>query len=533
MNFQKVLKVSTNIQSKSLSLSKLFGTAADLESATSRQTVVLKKKLLEEKKLTYKSLLDSLQKKEDKDNGIFQGVLGALGLGGLARGLRGLKPPKGLAPPVVRPTRGLGRLGRLGRAAGPLQLLFAGLDYAGRRGEGQTQTQAITGTAAGSIGAIAGGVIGQTLIPIPGVGFIAGSMLGGMLGGAVADRATGVTERLKEEERKVIVAGPSLFAGSLDKFDSVINKFSEYADGLSKACDCEEVLEDAEVDFTGAIVGATTGFFADVLERFGLDDAGFAELQRQYEGPDATDRLLERINVDPRFRPLIEGLVGAIVMGAGRGRGLKPLAKPGSPVTITPQKPVVPRQPRPSGSRIPKRLPQSQETITPEVVNPFQKATPKRLRADEAFTKTQRDAIQGMRTDQRNRQEFVRDLMGKKPTGKGTDPKLEKEVINYEDGPVEFRRPGGDYVTSEEYMMRRLMKEYPGRNIEKLMNPKKPTLKEQLKKFGDQSSVLFDSNNTIINGGGAAGGGMIAFVEIDPSEVADKYTQMLQASRFG
>lgn len=532
MNFQKILKVSTNIQTKSLSVSKLFGTSADLVSATARQTVVLKKKLLEEKKLTYKALLDSLQKKEDKDNGIFQGVLGALGLGGLARGLRGLKPPKGLAPPVVRPTRGLGRLGRLGRAAGPLQLLFAGLDYAGRRGEGQTQTQAITGTAAGSIGAIAGGVIGQTLIPIPGVGFIAGSMLGGMLGGAIADRATGVGERLKEEESRVIFGGPSLFAGSLDKFDSVINKFADYADGLSRACDCEEVLEDAEVDFTGAVVGATTGFFADVLERFGLDDAGFAELQRQYEGPDATDRLLERINVDPRFRPLIEGLIGAVVAGLGRGR-VKPMAKPGSPVTITPQAPVVPQQPRLPGSRIPKRLPQSQETITPEVVNPFQKATPKRLRADEAFTKAQRDAIQGMRTDQRNRQEFVRDLMGKKPKGKGTDPKLEKEVINYEDGPVEFRRPGGDYVTSEEYMMRRLRKEYPGQNIEQLMNPKKPTLKQQLKKFGNQSSVLFDSNNTIINGGGGAAGGMIAFVEIDPSEVADKYTQMLQASRFG
>ena len=550
MNFNKILKVSTKIQTKSLSVSKLFGTSADVESAASRRILVLKKKLLEEKKLTYKSLLQSLQKKEDKDNGIFQGVLGALGLGGLARGLRGLKPPKGSAPPVVRPTRGLGRLGRLGRfggrirgGAGPLQLLFAGLDYAGRRGEGQTQTQAISGTAAGTAGAIAGGVIGQALIPIPGVGFVAGSLLGGMLGGAISDKVTGVDERRKAEERRVIVGAPTLFSGSLDKFDRVINKFAAYVNGLSEACGCDEIEEELDIDDarTGGIRPTTprTGFLDGVLRRFALDDEGMVNLyERYYEQPDATDKLLENFNIDPTFRPLIEAIIQGVAMGIGRGKGMRPpivkppLARPGSPVIITPPPkvttPKTPVTPRPTNP-IQKKLPQRRV----EIDKTFQQNTPRDLRgSDDAARRAQQDAMRDMKNLDAKNTEFVRDLMGRRPTGgvkPEQGPQQRPEVTKFNDGNVLSNEP----LRGVEG---RLRQEYPGQNIQDLLNPKRPSLKQQIKnvkKYGDQSSILFDSNNTIINGGGPTGGDSIAFVNIDPSEVADKYTQMLQASRFG
>ena len=560
MNLNKILKVSTNIQTKSLSVSKLFGTSTDVDSTASKRILILKKKLLEEKKLTYRSLLLSLEKKEDKDNGIFQGLLGALGLGGLARGLRGLKPPKGSAPPVVRPTRGLGRLGRLGRfggrlrGPGPLSLLFAGLDYAGRRGDGQTQTQAISGTAAGTAGAIAGGVIGQALIPIPGVGFVAGSLLGGMLGGAISDKVTGVDERLKEEERRVILVGaPTLFSGSLDKFDAVINKFARYADGLSEACGCDELLEipeykDADFSSLKPVPGIPgrdpvtprNTFLDGFLERLGVDDRGMEGFyERYYEQPDATDKLFEQFNVNPAFRPLIEAIIQGIVMGAGRGRGRfmkppvikPPLAKPGSSVIITPPPktttPVTPVTPR----RIQKRLPQRQ--VKPEIDKTFQQNTPRDLRGDDAATRAQQDALRDMRNLDAKNTEFVRDLMGRKPTGgvkPEQGPQQRPEVTRFNDGNVLSSEP-------LRKLEGRLQQEYPGQNIQDLLNPKRPSLKQQLKnvkQYGDQSSILFDSNNTIINGGGSTGGGgTIAFVNIDPSEVADKYTQMLQASRFG
>ena len=86
---------------------------------------------------------------------------------------------------------------------------------------------------------------------------------------------------------------------------------------------------------------------------------------------------------------------------------------------------------------------------------------------------------------------FAEDVLGRKPNERG---KLTKEVIPYDDGPVEFNRPGGDFITSEEYFLRRLRKEYPGQDIDKLLDTSKPSIKEELrnfqgKKIGDQGSA--------------------------------------------
>ncbi len=81
---------------------------------------------------------------------------------------------------------------------------------------------------------------------------------------------------------------------------------------------------------------------------------------------------------------------------------------------------------------------------------------------------------------------FAEDLLGRSPKERG---KLTKEIIQYDDGPVEFSRPGGDFITSEEYFLRRLRKEYPGQDIDKLIDTSKPSLKEELRNFGNQSSA--------------------------------------------
>jgi hypothetical protein len=52
-------------------------------------------------------------------------------------------------------------------------------------GIGGAMTGDLGGTIGGGIGGLLGGIIGQTLIPIPGVGFVIGSALGGLAGGQI------------------------------------------------------------------------------------------------------------------------------------------------------------------------------------------------------------------------------------------------------------------------------------------------------------------------------------------------------------
>jgi len=128
---------------------------------------------------------------------------------------------------------------------------LAGLDFAQGISQGESVGKAgagALGSAAGAAGgALAGtalaGVIGQALVPIPGLGFVLGAgvgALGGMAGGYLADRAyeaaTGegkakeeAQARLKQQEQKQKIAAASLtevtFPQVLDKFESVIVQF--------------------------------------------------------------------------------------------------------------------------------------------------------------------------------------------------------------------------------------------------------------------------------------------------------------------
>jgi murein DD-endopeptidase MepM/ murein hydrolase activator NlpD len=132
------------------------------------------------------------------------------------------------------------------RSIGIVNSIFAGLDFATGLAGGESIGKSAAGTGGALAGSLLGGAIGQTLIPIPGVGFVIGSMAGNFVGGFAADRAyEGVTgeksleqkqrERLKaqEQKQKGLSESSGGFKNALDKFSSVVDKFSDFAMGFS------------------------------------------------------------------------------------------------------------------------------------------------------------------------------------------------------------------------------------------------------------------------------------------------------------
>lgn len=149
-----------------------------------------------------------------------------------------LKSP-GPAPKVKGTSLKLGGFKALGIA----NALFAGLDFATGLAEGESAGKAAAGAGGALAGSLLGGAIGQALIPIPGLGFVVGSIAGNFLGGFAADRAheaiTGqddvkkkTKERLEKQEalqRSRSIGGGTPFSSILDKFDSVVYKLEGFA----------------------------------------------------------------------------------------------------------------------------------------------------------------------------------------------------------------------------------------------------------------------------------------------------------------
>jgi hypothetical protein len=108
-------------------------------------------------------------------------------------------------------TRGAQAL-RGARNIGPARTLFAAMEYGERKGQGQSEVQALAGTGSGLAGASIGGALvtaGIALLPSAptGVGavaagalIIAGSILGGNIGANVADSITGADQVTGEHE---------------------------------------------------------------------------------------------------------------------------------------------------------------------------------------------------------------------------------------------------------------------------------------------------------------------------------------------
>ena len=123
------------------------------------------------------------------------------------------------------------------RAVGVVNALFAGLDFATGLQEGESVGKAAAGAGGSLAGSLLGGVIGQALIPIPGVGFVLGSMAGGFLGGYAADRVyeggssikKKLDERLKKQEakQKGAASDGGNFGDMISKFSSAVSKFEQ------------------------------------------------------------------------------------------------------------------------------------------------------------------------------------------------------------------------------------------------------------------------------------------------------------------
>lgn len=135
------------------------------------------------------------------------------------------------------------------RSIGVVNALFAGLDFATGLQEGESVGKSAAGAGGSLAGSLLGGAIGQALIPVPGLGFVLGSMAGSFLGGYAADRAyeaatgtggTGGNDLKKKTEQKIkaqeaqqkaAVSGKS-FSEVLDRFESVVIRFDSFAKGF-------------------------------------------------------------------------------------------------------------------------------------------------------------------------------------------------------------------------------------------------------------------------------------------------------------
>ena len=250
----KVTSTASRTLRASVFLKNQLRKSVRLERGLEKKSITLKTKLLKDRDRTLKALLSrSTEDKKDK-----KGVVGTLGLLGggligrrfLGRGGGGI----GRVPKIPKlPTRGgavlsrAGRFGRLGRV-GPLAVVGTGLDFAGRRAEGQTNVQAGVGAGGGLAGALAGAKAGAVLGTAFGgpigtvVGGVGGSIIGSLAGGRLADLFTGADRRRKFEERRAILSSEkTLFSEALDDLDKVLEKLEDtnFIGAIRKAKDDE------------------------------------------------------------------------------------------------------------------------------------------------------------------------------------------------------------------------------------------------------------------------------------------------------
>tara|TARA_Y100000114_G_scaffold124823_1_gene120694 strand:+ start:2791 stop:4386 length:1596 start_codon:yes stop_codon:yes gene_type:complete len=230
--------ISNKTRRGSLALRNDLRNSFRVERALERNSLALKRKLVEDRDRTLKALaLRSTQKERDRKGGV-GGALSLLGGGALGRRFFGRPPRGGLKIPRVPkvPTRGgaflsrVGKVGKLGKI-GPLAVIGTGIDFVGRKAEGQTNLQAGLGAGGGLAGALAGAKYGAILGTAIGgpigtvVGGIGGSIIGGLAGGKLADFFSGADRRRKFEEQRVeISTQKTLFSSALDDLDRVLDK---------------------------------------------------------------------------------------------------------------------------------------------------------------------------------------------------------------------------------------------------------------------------------------------------------------------
>ena len=258
-----------------LKLSKIISNRNSLVTRLENKSLRLKRKLLKKKEETYRKLNKTLASsgKGSPGNTIINGIINTglfVGLPfapSILRSIRGVKPSnvRGAnnvvnftrnASNASRNTRNLTNASRglkftKGNVA--LNTLAGGLDYTARIQEGQTQTQAISGSVSGVAGGIGGAAIGMKVgmfiggalgtfffgagaIPGAAIGGTIGSFIGGWIGASGASRIsdwfTGADKKRKENIAEIDSSKiKTPFSKSIDKFAIVLGKFDRYVGG--------------------------------------------------------------------------------------------------------------------------------------------------------------------------------------------------------------------------------------------------------------------------------------------------------------
>ncbi len=247
---RSLLLISRKTVRTSSILSSSLKSSFALERLFEKKSLDLRKKLVEERKLTLRALESRYLQEAASNQGGLPSLLGILGLGGASRLLRGRRGGGGgllrgfRGRPPIRPSskivpfrRGLG--GVRPRGPGVLGTVLTGVDFLARKSEGQTNLQAGAGAVSTTAGAIVGSSLGLKIgatvgtFIAPGVGtaigaglgWVAGGFIGGFGGGALSDRLTGADKRRQfEEQRFAALSAKTQFSHSLDILDRVLDK---------------------------------------------------------------------------------------------------------------------------------------------------------------------------------------------------------------------------------------------------------------------------------------------------------------------
>lgn len=261
MNYLKLTSVAQQTGRSAVDLQKFFAQSQKELVVQQKEELKQEEKLIATRKDVFRSLLDQVEeaKNAQSKNSPLGTLLGALGLGGLASGLKSIKAPKPSVPKlptgVKIPKPNLGGIKSprvpkvgLGRAIPGLNIALTGVDFIQRQQEGQTNLQAGAGAVGGLAGALAGGKAGAALgagigalfggvgaAPGALIGGLLGSVAGGFAGSGLADTLTGANstdERVAQLRREKLNLGPSKFSSALDQFDVAINNLTKLAASL-------------------------------------------------------------------------------------------------------------------------------------------------------------------------------------------------------------------------------------------------------------------------------------------------------------
>ena len=238
---QKLSKLGSQVSRASVFLSRDFSQSISIERNLEKKSLDLKRKLVEDRGRTLASIASRGRGKQT--GGGIGAALGLIGIGGgelLRRGLRRTPKSPNQLLRMQKGTSNLSRVGRLGKLARPLAVVGTGLDFIGRRAEGQSNVQAGVGAAGGLAGAIGGAkigaAIGTAILPGAGtaIGGIGGSIIGSLSGGRIADLFTGANRRRQFEEDRVVLRNQKTqFSEALDDFDNALDKFEDVVGGLA------------------------------------------------------------------------------------------------------------------------------------------------------------------------------------------------------------------------------------------------------------------------------------------------------------